>query len=98
MFEDLDDAEVLLYMEKRFGPLTKTISGSYNMDKIDSMEQELVSMLVRYKSQLSVSRPVPRIRMWVTDNKVNFLFFDKVTNRRILLGQWLANKEMPHEN
>ena len=98
MFEDLDEIELLLQMEKRFGPLCKTIPGGWHIDKVEAIDKELVSMLQKYRQQLCLQSPVPRIRSWVTENKVNFLFFDKETGKRILLADWLAGKDGTYEH
>lgn len=94
----MDDIEVLLWMEKRFGPLQKTIRGGYNMDKADQIQHELVALLGKYQKQFSIASPVPRIRVWATDDKLNFLFFDKSTGKRIFLGAWLSGKEIHYEH
>lgn len=101
MNENIDAAdviEVLIWMEKRFGPLQKTIQGGYNMDKADKAQHELASLLAKYQKQLGLHTPLPRIRVWATDDKLNFLFFDKNTGRRILLGAWLSGKETHYEH
>jgi hypothetical protein len=92
MQEDLNDIERIIWMEKRFGPLSKSIPGGFNMEKVDQIEGQLISLLQRYKTELLILGPIPRIRMWAEEDKVNFLFFDKETGKRILLGQWLSNK------
>lgn len=101
MNEDMSDIEFITWMELRFGPLTKTITGNYSMDKVDQIERELKELLTKYKDELKLHNPVPRIRMWVTDkpeNTVHFLFFDKNTGKRVLLGQWLNNQEGYNEH
>lgn len=90
MFEDMNDLEILTRMEKNYGPLTKKLS-VFTTDTIDKLEVELVQMLQKYKAQFNVRSPLPRIRMWIQDNKVNFLFFDKATGKRVILGEWLQN-------
>jgi hypothetical protein len=90
MFEDMNDIEI-------YGPLTKKLP-VYSTDAIDKLEAELVNMLQKYKSQMSVRSPLPKIRMWIQDNKVNFLFFDKATGRRVILGEWLQNKNGYYEH
>lgn len=94
----MDDLEILLWMEKRYGPLSKTIPDGYSMDKVDQIEKQLVTLLQKYKEQLKLNSPMPRIRMWTTENKVNFLFFDKETGKRVLLGEWLSGKEGYYEH
>ena len=98
MFEDMDEFEILVWMEKRFGPLQKTIKGGFNMDKADAIQSELSALLHRYQKQLAIKEPIPRIRVWTTDDKLNFLFFDKATGKRVLLGLWLSGKESYHEH
>ena len=103
MFEDMTDIEVLTRMEKNYGPLTKKVE-VFTTDIIDKLESELVQLLHKYKSQLQIRAPIPRIRMWVEDddnNKlvtINFLFFDKATGRRVILGEWFENKSGYHEH
>jgi hypothetical protein len=97
MFEDMSDIEILTRMEKNYGPLTKRLS-AFNTDVIDKLEGELLQILHKYKAQMGVRAPVPRIRMWIQDNKVNFLFFDKATGKRIILGEWLENKNGYYEH
>lgn len=94
----MNDIELLIWMEKRFGPLQKTIQGGFSMDKADAMQHELAAMLIKYQKQLNLQDPVPRIRVWTTENKLNFLFFDKSTGKRILLGSWLSGKEAYYEH
>jgi hypothetical protein len=98
MYDDVDAIEKLLWMEKRFGPLQKTIQGGYSMDKADQIQHELNALLSKYQKQLNISSPVPRIRIWTTDDKLNFLFFDKNTGKRILLGAWLSGKETSYDH
>lgn len=97
MFDDMSDLEILTRMEKNYGPLTKKL-GVYTTDVIDKLEAELVQMLQKYKAQMNVRSPIPRIRMWIQDNKVNFLFFDKSTGKRVILGEWLENKNGYYEH
>ena len=98
MNDDMDEIEVLIWMEKRFGPLQKTIEGGYNMDKADQAQRDLTTMLQKYQKQLGLTAPIPRIRVWTTEDKLNFLFFDKNTGKRILLGSWLSGKETHYEH
>ena len=97
MFEDMNDIEVLTRMEKNYGPLTKTLA-VFSTDAIDKLETELVQLLQKYKAQHNVRQPIPRIRMWCEDNTVNFLFFDKATGKRVILGEWLENKNGYYEH
>jgi len=96
MSDHLNDIEVLTWMERRFGLLTKSIP-NFSMDKVDRVKVELVGLLQKYKSELNIRSPLPFIRMWTEENKVNFLFFDKNTGKRILLGEWLEGKDAPYE-
>ncbi len=97
--EDLTDFEYIIWMEKRFGPLQKTIPKNVPIDKVSLLEQELISILVKYKGDLNIRAPIPKVRMWTSvDNKVNFLFFDKRSGKRVLLGKWLANEEEYYEH
>lgn len=97
MKEYSEDIELLTRMERRFGPLSKTFSGGYSMSKIDTIKAEFMNLLQKYKSELEIRSPIPYIRMWTSEDKVNFLFFDKNTGKRILLGEWLEGKEVPYE-
>lgn len=92
----MTDIEKLLWIEKRFS-FTKTIGENPSNDKVDSIENELLSILSRYKEELKISSQMPKIRIWLTNDKLNFLFFDRKTGKRILLGDWLLNKETPYE-
>jgi hypothetical protein len=93
MMDDMNDIEKLLWIEKRFG-ITKTLEEKHpSNDKVEALEQELNSILSRYREEYKITMPMPRIRMWLTDNKMNFLFFDRKSGKRILLGNWLSNKE-----
>lgn len=94
--DDMNDIEKILWIEKRFG-ITKTIGENPSNDKVEATENELVSILNRYREQLKITMPLPRVRMWLTNDKLNFLFFDRKSGKRILLGDWLANKEIPYE-
>lgn len=97
MFEDMNDIEILTRMEKNYGPLTKKLE-VFTTDAIDKLEGELLQLLHKYKSQMNVRSPIPRIRMWIQDNTVNFLFFDKATGKRVILGEWLENKNGYYEH
>src|SRR5882757_9810510 len=92
MLEDMSDIEVIVWMEKRFG-ITKTVGLHPSYDRADNIERELAGLLSKYREELQITMPLPRIRMWQTNEKMNFLFFDKKSGKRILLGDWLANKE-----
>lgn len=96
MNEYMNDIELITWMEKRFGTLSKTIP-NFTMDKADRVKVELVSLLQKYKSELNIRNPIPYIRSWSEADKVNFLFFDKLSGKRVLLGEWLEGKESPYE-
>lgn len=100
MFEDMDDVETLIHLEVRFGPLTKTIPGGWSVEKVEKIDDELQALLQKYKQEKNIRGPLPRIRSWVSvnENKVNFLFFDKATGKRILLGQWLSGQAGHYEH
>ena len=95
--EDMNDIEKLLWMEKRFG-ISKTLTEKHpSTDKIEATEQELASILSRYREEMNITMPLPRIRTWMTDNKMNFIFIERKSGKRILLGNWLSNKEEFYE-
>ena len=96
MNEDMNDIEKLLWIEKRFG-ITKTVGDNPSNDKVEQTENELMGILSKYREQLRISNPLPRVRMWLTNDKLNFLFYDRKTGKRVLLGDWLANKETEYE-
>ena len=96
MNEHMNGIEKLIWIEKRFG-ITKTVGENLANDKIEQTENELMGILSKYRDQLNISSPLPRVRMWLTNKKLNFLFFDRKTGKRVLLGDWLANKEIPYE-
>lgn len=97
MMDDMTELEFLEWAEARHGPLKKTIKGGFNVGKIDAVQNELASILSKYKSHLNIKTPAPRIRAWATDNTVNFIFFDRITGRKILLAAWLSGKESYYE-
>lgn len=92
---DMSDIEKILWIEMRHG-ITKTISDTSN-ESVEATENELVNILTKYREQLNITMPVPRIRMWLTNDKLNFMFFERKSGKRILLGSWLANEEKPYE-
>lgn len=96
MHEDMSDIDKILWIELRHG-ITKTIGANPTNDKVEATENELVSILSKYREQLKISNPLPRVRMWLTNDKLNFLFFDRKTGRRVLLGDWLSNRETKYE-
>lgn len=98
MNDDMSDLERLLWMERRFGLLQKTVGGSPTNEEFESIGNQLNSYLSTYKTKLGIGIPVPRVRMWFAQNKINFLFFDKRSGKRIFLADWLANKETYYEH
>jgi hypothetical protein len=97
MFDDMNDMEILTRMEKHYGPLSKKLT-VYTTDAIDKLEGELVTLLQQYRQKMSVKTPIPRIRMWIEENSVKFLFFDRSTGRRVILGEWLEGKHGYYEH
>jgi hypothetical protein len=93
---DIIEIEKILWIEKRFG-ITKTIGDNPSNDKVEQTENELLGLLSKYREQLRITIPIPKIRTWLTDDKLNFMFFDRKSGKRILLGTWLSNKETPYE-
>lgn len=91
-----EDIEKIIWIEKRFG-ITKTIGDNPSNDKVEATENELLTILSKYKEELSIENPLPRVRMWLTNDKLNFLFFSRKSGKRILLGTWLSNQETPYE-
>jgi hypothetical protein len=96
MNDDMNDIEKILWIEKRFG-ITKTIGENPSNDKVEQTENELLGLLSKYREELRITIPLPKIRMWLTNDKLNFLFYNRSSGKRILLGDWLANKETPYE-
>lgn len=96
MYEDMDDIEKLLWTELRFG-ITKTLGENPSNEIVEKTENELLSLLSKYREELKITIPMPRIKMWLSHNKLNFMFFDRKNGKRILLGNWLANKETYYE-
>lgn len=92
MYDDMNDIEKILWIEKRFG-ITKTVGDNLSNEKAEEIEKQLTNLLARYREELRITTPLPRVRMWLNNNKMNFMFFDRKSGRRILLGNWLANKE-----
>ena len=92
-----EDIERIRWIELRFG-ITKTVNYGLSNDKVQSIEGELFSMLGRYKESLNIKNAVPKVRIWITNNKLNFLFFDRKTGKRVLLGDWLSNKEITYDD
>lgn len=90
------DIEKLIWIEKRFG-ITKTIGEAPSTEKMEVIENELLALLSKYREQLKITHPLPKVRMWATHDKLNFLFYSRNTGKRIFLGDWLSNKEIPHE-
>lgn len=95
-FEDMSEAEALVYIELKIG-LSKTFSGKWDVNKVDEIEKSFQALLHQYKRELSLKVPIPRVRSWVTENKVNFILFDRTTGNRILLGDWMRERNTVHE-
>lgn len=98
MYEDMTEIEILLYIEKRFGCLSKSVQSTNGTVRIEAIDGELRELLNKYKNELNLPSPIPRVRSWVAEDRVNFLFFDKITGKRILLGDWLSGKEGRYEH
>lgn len=92
----MNDIEKITWIEKRFG-LAKNVGNNPSNDKVESTEIELLTILSRYREELRITSPVPKIRIWITNDKLNFMFFDKRNGKRVLLGDWLSNKETKYE-
>jgi hypothetical protein len=90
MFEDMGELEVLIRMEKIYGPLSKKLPDVYTADAIDKIQAELIQLLQKYKGQLGIKDNIPRIRTWIEQNTIKFLFFDRHTGKRLILGEWFA--------
>lgn len=89
MFDDMGEIEILIRMETYYGPLSKRLPGVYTTDSIDKIQAELVGIIQKYRQQLGIKDNIPRIRVWIEQNTVRFLFFDRHTGKRIILGEWL---------
>lgn len=96
--DNMTELEFLEWAEARHGPLQKTIRGGFSMGKVDSIQSELTAILNKYKSVLNIKTPVPRMRVWATEDKLNFIFLDRITGRRILLANWLSGKDSYYEH
>lgn len=94
--DDMNDIEKITWIELRFG-MTKDIGDNPSNDRVEAVENELFTLLNRYREELKIKSPLPKVRIWLANNKLNFMFFDRKTGKRVLLGQWLANKETPNE-
>jgi len=95
MFEEMGELEILIRMERYYGPLSKRLPDVYTTDAIEKIQAELVTIIQRYKSSLKIQDNIPRMRVWIEANSVKFLFFDRHTGKRLYLGEWLskASKE-----
>lgn len=91
MSNDRSELDELLWIELRHG-LTKRVGDNIDTDTVDNIERDLTNLLNKYKGLLSIEGPLPRIKMWLSNDKLNFMFFDRKTGKRMLLGQWLENK------
>lgn len=92
MNDDMTDIEKILWIELRFG-ITKTVESNPTNDRVEAIENELLSLLSKYREELKINTQIPKVRMWITNNKLNFMFFDRKSGKRVLLGQWLSNQE-----
>jgi hypothetical protein len=90
MFDDMGELEILIRMEKYYGPLSKRLPSVYSTDLLDKIQAELVQLIQKYKGELNIKDNIPRIRIWIEQNKAKFLFFDRHTGKRIFLGEWLS--------
>lgn len=97
MMEDMNDIELILWIEKRFG-ITKTVGENPSSDRVESVENELVGLLSKYRQELRITSPLPKIRIWITNDKLNFTFFDRKSGNRIYLGDWLQNKGASYDS
>lgn len=96
MLDDMNDIEKITWIELRFG-LAKSIGNNPSTEQMESIENELVSILNKYREELKITSPIPRIRIWLNNGRLNFMFFDRRHGKRVLLGQWLSNKDTPYE-
>lgn len=92
MFDDMGELEILTRMERYYGPLSKRLPGVYTTDALEKIQAELVGLIQKYKSALNVRDNIPRIRVWIEANSAKFMFFDRHTGKRIILGEWLKDK------
>lgn len=97
MNEDMSDSELLVWMELRFG-ITKTVGPNPTNDRISAVESELMDILTRCRETKKLQSPVPRVRMWVHHDKLHFMFFDRKTGKRILLGNWIDGRDEYYEH
>lgn len=95
--EYMSEAQVVEWSEKRFG-FVKTVKPNPSNDELQSIESQLNNLLHKARQRYGITAPVPRVRMWLTNDKLNFIFFDKLSGKRILLGKWLQNEEAYYEH
>jgi hypothetical protein len=98
MFEDMGELEILVRMEKYYGPLSKRLPSVYTSDAVDKIQSELVSLIQKYKGQLGIKDNIPRIRTWIEQNTIKFLFFDRHTGKRLFLGEWFAKASRSYDH
>lgn len=91
MDQYLRDIDQLLWIERRFG-ITKTVGDNPTNIVIKNVEDDLVRLLLKYQKEIGIPGPLPKIRTWITKDKLNFTFFNKRNGRRVLLGDWLSLK------
>ena len=60
---DMNEFDALLYLEKR-GLMTRTPSGKPIKDDLYEAEHKLTLLLNKYKEELQLDSPVPRIKTW----------------------------------
>lgn len=96
MMEDMNEIDRLIWIELRHG-LTKRVGINPSNDKIEEIEKQLMSILNKNKEEMKITNPVPRVRMWLTNDQVNFMFFDRKNGKRVILGEWLSNKGTTYE-
>jgi hypothetical protein len=102
MFDDMGELEILTRMEKIYGPLSKRLPEVYTTDAVDKIQAELMQLIQKYKSEFSIKDNIPRIRSWIEQNTVKFVFFDRHTGKRVILGEWFAKaikeKDRPYDH
>ena len=92
-----EDIQTIVRMERYFGPLHKTLPPGFALNQADTVRAQVVELLHKYKTELNIKHPMPNVHTWLEEDRVNFLFFDKYSGKRILLGEWLEGKEQPYE-
>lgn len=98
MFDDMGELEILVRMERYYGPLSKRLPAVYTTDAMEKIQEELLRLINKYKTQLRIQDNIPRIRIWIEQNAVRFMFFDRHTGKRVLLGEWLGKSSKDNVN